>query len=89
MNRRSFLRAGTAGLLIPFAPAIVRASSLMPVKPVKPVEQQFFSMYLLSEFQKPQYIGSRQWITMDGVVVANTPDWLPDESPFFVYQGPA
>lgn len=86
MNRRSFLRAGSAGLLIPFAPAIVRASSLMPVKPV---EQPFYA-YIWQPCHKPQFIiGACSWVTSSGVELFRTPDWLPEESPFVLFQGPA
>lgn len=35
MSRRTFLRSAAAGLLMPLAPAIVRAESLMRVRPVR------------------------------------------------------
>lgn len=35
MNRRTFLKSGAAGLLLPLAPAIVKAEWMMPVKSVR------------------------------------------------------
>ena len=32
MTRRSFIKCAATGLAIPFAPAIIKASTLMPVK---------------------------------------------------------
>jgi len=37
LSRRSFLRLSAGGILIAAAPAIVRASSLMPIEPVEKI----------------------------------------------------